>query len=67
MTVPLSGGVNLTSDPSSVESEAENAHFQPSVWEFLTTKHSRRFANYVALALRETILAGMDFRVANSL
>ena len=28
-------------------------------------KHSRRFANDVALALREKILAGMDFRVAN--
>ena len=43
-----------------MESEAENAHFQPSVWGILTTKHSRRFANDVALALREKILAGMD-------
>ena len=80
MTVPPSGGVNLTSDPSSVfssvitcsssaivEIEAENAHFQPSAWGFLTMKHSRRFANDVALALREKILAGMDFRVANRL
>ena len=47
--------------------EGENAHFQPSAWGFLTTKHSRRFANDVALALREKILAGMDFRVANRL
>ena len=30
--------------------EAENAHFQPSAWGFLTTKHSRRFANDAALA-----------------
>ena len=36
-----------------VESEAENAHFQPSAWGFLTTKHSPRFANDVALVLRE--------------
>ena len=50
-----------------VEIEAENAHFQPSAWGFLTMKHSRRFANDVALALREKILAGMDFRVANRL
>ena len=77
-----SGGVNLTSDPSSVtifkiiscwrndaivESEAENAHFQPSEWAFLTTKHSPRFANNEALALREKIAAGMDFRGANHL
>ena len=47
--------------------EAENVHFQPSAWGFLTTKHSRRFANDVALALREKIPAGMDFRVANRL
>ena len=47
--------------------EAENAHFQPSAWEFLTTKHSRRFGNDVALALPEKIEAGMDFRVANRL
>ena len=82
MTVPSSGRVNLTSDPSSVsgigdqlllnssaivESEAENVHFQPSAWGFLTKKHSRGFANDVALALREKILAGMDFRVANRL
>ena len=45
-----------------MEIEAENAHFQPSAWGFLTMKHSRRFANDVALALREKILAGMDFR-----
>ena len=50
-----------------VESEAENAHFQPSGWGFLTTKHSPRFANDVALALREKIAAGMDFRIANRL
>ena len=50
-----------------VEIEAENAHFQPSAWGFLTTKHSPRFANDVALALREKIAAGMDFRVANRL
>ena len=50
-----------------MESEAENAHFQPSVWGFLTTKHSWRFTNDVALALREKVLAGMDFRVANRL
>ena len=31
------------------------------------TKHSPRFANDVALALREKIAAGMDFRVANRL
>ena len=47
--------------------EGENAHFQPSAWGFLTTKQPRRFANDVALALREKILAGMDFRVANRL
>ena len=50
-----------------VEIEAENGHFQPSAWGFLTMKHSRRFANDVALALREKILAGMDFRVGNRL
>ena len=50
-----------------MEIEAENAHFQPSVWGFSTMKHSRRFANDVALAFREKILAGMDFRVANRL
>ena len=50
-----------------MEIEAENAHFQPSAWGFLTMKHSRRFANDVALALREKILAAMDFRVANRL
>ena len=32
-------------------------HFQPSAREFLTTKHSPRFANDVALALREKIAA----------
>ena len=47
--------------------EADNAHFQPSAWEFLTTKQSRRFANDVALALGENIAAGMDFQVANRL
>ena len=76
------GGVHLTSDPSSVtifkiisgsrkdaivESEAENAHFQPSGWGFLTTKHSPRFANDGALGLREKIATGMDFRGANRL
>ena len=50
-----------------VESGAENAHFQPSAWGFLTTKHSQRFADDVALALREKIVADMDFRVANRL
>ena len=68
----LSGG---TSNPSSVtnfiscyvESEAQNAHFQPSAWGFLTTKHSLRFANDGALALCEKIVAGMDFRDANRL
>ena len=50
-----------------VESEAENAHFQPSAWEFLTTKHSPRFANHGALTVREKIAAGMDFRGANRL
>ena len=43
------------------EIEAENANFQPSAWGFLMTKHSQRFANDVALALREKIAAGMDF------
>ena len=72
MTVPPSGGVNLTSDPSSVtilkiincwrndtivESEAENAHFQPSEWAFLTMKYSPRFVNDGTLALREKIAA----------
>ena len=47
--------------------KGENAHFQPSAWGLLTTKHSRRFANDVTLALREKILAGMDFQVANRL
>ena len=80
MTVPH--WVDLTSDPSFVtifkiiscsrkdtivESEAEKAHFQPSAWGFLTTKHSPRFANDGALALGEKIAAGMDFRVANLL
>ena len=50
-----------------VESEAENAHFQPSEWEFLTRKHSPTFVNDGALALREKIAAGMDFRGANRL
>ena len=45
-----------------MEIEAENAHFQPSAWEFLSTKHLWRFANDVALASREKILAGMDFQ-----
>ena len=47
--------------------EAENTLFQPSAWGFLTTKHSRRFASDVTLALREKIATGMDFRVANRL
>ena len=50
-----------------MESEAENAHFQPSEWGFLTTKHSPRFANDGAKALREKIVAGMNFRDANRL
>ena len=50
-----------------VESEAENAHFQQGEWGFLTTKHSPRFENDGALALREKIAAGMDFRGANRL
>ena len=50
-----------------MESKAENAHFQPSAWGFLTTKHSLRFANDEDLALREKIAAGMDFRGANRL
>ena len=50
-----------------VESEAENAHFQPSAWGFLTMKHSPRFANDGALTVREKIAAGMDFRRANRL
>ena len=44
-----------------MESEAENADFQPSAWGFLTTKHSPRFAKDGALALREKIAAGIDF------
>ena len=48
-----------------MESEAEKAHFQPSAWGFLTSKHSPRFANDGALALREKIAAGVDFRGAN--
>ena len=35
---------------------------QPSAWGFLTTKHSPRFATDGALALREKIAAGMDFK-----
>ena len=50
-----------------MESEAENAHFQPSTWGVLTAKHSLRFANDGALALREKIAAGMDFAGANRL
>ena len=50
-----------------MESEAESAHFQPRAWVFLTTKHSPRFANDGALALREKIAAGMDFRGASHL
>ena len=50
-----------------VESEAENAHFQPSEWGYLTMKHSPRFANDGALALREKIAAGMEIRGANRL
>ena len=42
-----------------VESEAENAHFQPSAWGFLTTKHSPRFANDGALAVRKPPLLGL--------
>ena len=44
-----------------VEIEAENAHFQQSAWGFLTTKHSWRFANDVALALREKNLGWDGF------
>ena len=40
-----------------MESEAENAHFQPSAWGFLTTKHSPRFANDGGLAVHEKIAA----------
>ena len=36
-----------------VESEAENAHFQPSARGFLTTKHSSRLASHGALTMRE--------------
>ena len=50
-----------------VESEAENAHFQPNEWGFLTMKHSPRLTNDGALALSEKIAAGMDFRGANRL
>ena len=50
-----------------VESEAENAHFQPSAWGFFTTKHSPRLADHGALTVREKIAAGMDFRGANRL
>ena len=35
--------------------------------DFLTTKHSPRFANHGALTVREKIAAGMDFRGANRL
>ena len=49
------------------ESEAENAHFQPSEWEFLTMTHSPRFANDGALALCEKIATGMDFQGVNCL
>ena len=50
-----------------VESEAENAHFQPSAWGFLTTKHSPKLADHGALTVREKIAAGMDFQGANHL
>ena len=50
-----------------MESEAENAHFQPIEWGFLTMKHSPRFANDGALALSEKIAAGMEIRGANRL
>ena len=55
------GDHKMLNSSAIVEIEAENAHFQPSAWDFLTTKHSRRFANDVALALREKIAAGMEF------
>ena len=44
-----------------VESEGENAHFQPRVWGFFTTKHSPTLADHGALTVREKIAAGMDF------
>ena len=44
-----------------MEIETENAHFQPSALGFLTTKHSRRFANDMALALREKNLGWDGF------
>ena len=34
-----------------VESEAENAHFQPRAWRFLTTKNLPRFANHGAFTV----------------
>ena len=52
---------------SSAIVESKEKMLISSAWGFLTTKHSRRFSNDVALALREKILAGMDFRVANHL
>ena len=52
---------------ASVESEAENAHFQPSAWGFFTTKHSPRLADHGASTAREKISAGMDFRGVNCL
>ena len=64
MTVPHRVMLNLS---AIVEKEAENAHFQPSAWGFLTTTHSQRFANDGALALWEKIAAGLDFRGANRL
>ena len=44
-----------------VESEAENAHFQPGAWEFRTRKHLPRLANHGALTVLEKIAAGKDF------
>ena len=44
-----------------VESEAENAYFQPSAWGFLTTKHSLRLASHGTLTVRVKIKAVMDF------
>ena len=50
------GNQQLLFSPAIVESEAENAHFQPSAWGFLTTKHSPRFANDGALSLKKSRL-----------
>ena len=34
-----------------MESNAENAHFQPSTWGFLAKKHLPRFGNHGALTV----------------